>query len=175
MPHFNRRKFLTSSLLTGATVAVFPKMLKSQNKKTEVRKTIVISSGNGLAATAKAMEMIQQGKDALDSVIAGVNIVEEDPNDMAVGFGGLPNEDGIVELDSSVMHGPTHRAGAVASLRNIKNPSKVAKMVMERTDHVLLVGEGALKFARMHGFKEENLLTEEAREMWVKWKENLST
>ena len=176
MPHFNRRKFLTSSLImTGNTIAAFPEMLISQNKDNEVRKTIVISSGNGLAATAKAMEMIQQGNDALDSVIAGVNIIEDDPNDMTVGFGGLPNEDGIVELDSSVMHGPTHRAGAVASLRNIKNPSKVAKMVMERTDHVLLVGEGALKFARMHGFKEENLLTEAAREMWVKWKENLST
>jgi N4-(beta-N-acetylglucosaminyl)-L-asparaginase len=121
------------------------------------------------------MEMIQQGNDALDAVIAGVNIVEDDPKDMSVGYGGLPNEEGIVELDSSVMHGPTHRAGAVASLRNIKNPSKVAKMVLERTDHVLLVGEGALKFARMHGFKEENLLTDEAREMWVKWKENLST
>lgn len=175
MLHFNRRKFLASSLMSGATIATFPEMLLSQNNDNEVRKTIVISSGNGLTATAKAMEMIQQGNDALDSVIAGVNIVEEDPNDMTVGFGGLPNEDGIVELDSSVMHGPTHRAGAVASLRNIKNPSKVAKMVMERTDHVLLVGEGALKFARMHGFKEENLLTEEAREMWVKWKENLST
>lgn len=175
MPHFNRRNFLTTSLMTGATVAAFPEMLIPQNKDNEVRKTIVISSGNGLAATAKAMEMIQQGNDALDSVIAGVNIIEDDPNDMTVGFGGLPNEDGIVELDSSVMHGPTHRAGAVASLRNIKNPSKVAKMVMERTDHVLLVGEGALKFARMHGFKEENLLTEAAREMWVKWKENLST
>ncbi|MBW7889399.1 MAG: N(4)-(beta-N-acetylglucosaminyl)-L-asparaginase [Bacteroidetes bacterium] len=120
------------------------------------------------------MALINEGNDALDAVIAGVNIIENDPNDMTVGYGGLPNEEGIVELDSSVMHGPTHRAGAVASLRNIKNPSSVAKIVMERTDHVLLVGEGALKFAKMHGFKEENLLTEEARKEWVKWKENLS-
>jgi N4-(beta-N-acetylglucosaminyl)-L-asparaginase len=94
---------------------------------------------------------------------------------MSVGYGGLPNEDGVVELDASVMHGPTGRGGAVASLRNIRNPSRVARLVMERTDHVLLVGEGALRFARAHGFREENLLTDEAREAWLKWKENLST
>ncbi|MBU1299563.1 MAG: N(4)-(beta-N-acetylglucosaminyl)-L-asparaginase, partial [Bacteroidetes bacterium] len=92
----------------------------------------------------------------------------------SVGYGGLPNEEGVVELDAAVMHGPSYRAGAVASLRNIKNPSKVARLVMERTDHVLMVGEGALRFARAHGFKEENLLTEESREKWLKWKENLS-
>ncbi len=175
MSQFNRRKFLTTTFLTGTAISSLPQILSTQNKNIEVRKVVCISSGNGLPATAKAMEMIQQGNDALDAVISGVNIVEDDPNDMSVGYGGLPNEDGIVELDSSVMHGPTHRAGAVASLRNIKNPSNVAKMVMERTDHVLLVGEGALKFARLHGFKEENLLTDKAREMWVKWKENLST
>jgi N4-(beta-N-acetylglucosaminyl)-L-asparaginase len=121
------------------------------------------------------MELISSGADALDAVIAGVNIVEDDPNDMSVGYGGLPNEDGVVELDAAVMHGPTHRAGAVASLRNIKNPSKVARLVMERTDHVLLVGEGALRFARAHGFAEENLLTDKAREIWLQWKETMST
>jgi N4-(beta-N-acetylglucosaminyl)-L-asparaginase len=120
------------------------------------------------------MQMIQRGSDALDAVIAGVNIVEDDSNDHSVGYGGLPNEDGVVELDSSVMHGPTHRAGAVAALPNIKNPSKVAQKVMERTNHVLLVGEGALRFAKAHGFKEENLLTDEAREIWLKWKETIS-
>jgi N4-(beta-N-acetylglucosaminyl)-L-asparaginase len=175
MESVNRRGFLRSTLITGAAAAALTELLPSQTKSVAERKSVVISSGNGIAATAKAMEMIQQGNDALDAVIAGVNIVENDPNDMTVGYGGLPNEEGIVELDSSVMHGPTHRAGAVASLRNIKNPSLVAKMVMERTDHVLLVGEGALKFAKMHGFKEEDLLTEQSREMWVKWKENLST
>ncbi|MBI5471077.1 MAG: N(4)-(beta-N-acetylglucosaminyl)-L-asparaginase [Ignavibacteriae bacterium] len=138
-------------------------------------RSVVIGSGNGLAAVAKAMEMIRDGADALDAVVAGVNIVEDDPNDMTVGYGGFPNEDGVVELDAAVMHGPTHRAGAVASLRNIKNPSKVAKVVMERSDHVLLVGEGALRFARVHGFKEEDLLTDKARAEWLKWKENLST
>lgn len=173
MSRFNRRKFLitASSVLPLASVLSTP---SNQKVTAEIRKAVVISSANGQAAIDKAMEMIQKGSDALDAVISGVNIVEDDPNDMSVGLGGLPNEEGIVELDASVMHGPTHRCGAVASLRNIKNPSKVARLVMERTDHVLLVGEGALKFARMHGFKEENLLTEQSREMWLKWKENLS-
>ncbi|MCK9408043.1 MAG: N(4)-(beta-N-acetylglucosaminyl)-L-asparaginase [Bacteriovoracaceae bacterium] len=175
MNNFSRRKFLSSVALTGAAAALLPEVASTQSLLGVVRPTVVISSGNGLAAVDKAMRMIEQGSDALDAVIAGVNLVEDDPNDMTVGYGGLPNEDGIVELDASVMHGPTHRAGAVASLRNIKNPSLVAKMVMERTDHVLLVGEGALQFAKMHGFKEEDLLTEESRNMWVKWKEHLST
>lgn len=120
------------------------------------------------------MALLLQGADALDAVIAGVNLVEDDPNDTSVGYGGLPNEDGVVELDASVMHGPTGRGGAVAALQNIKNPSKVARVVMERSDHVLLVGAGALHFAKAHGFPEENLLTDKAREIWLKWKENLS-
>jgi N4-(beta-N-acetylglucosaminyl)-L-asparaginase len=135
---------------------------------------LVISSANGLQSTAKAMEMIQGGADALDAVIAAVNVLEDDPNEHSVGLGGLPNEDGVVELDASVMHGPTGRGGAVASLQNIKNPSKVARLVMERTNHVLLVGAGALRFAKAHGFKEENLLTDDARKAWLEWKENLS-
>lgn len=132
---------------------------------------VVIASGNGLGATAKAMEMILAGADPLDAVVAGVNLVERDPADTSVGYGGLPNEDGVVELDSCVMHGPTHNAGAVAALRNIKTPSSVAKLVMERTDHVLLVGQGALRFAKAHGFKEEDLLTDHARQEWLRWKE----
>ena len=135
---------------------------------------IVIASANGLQAIARAMEMIKGGSDALDAVVACVNIVEDDPNDTSVGYGGLPNEEGVVELDAAVMHGPTHRAGAVAAIRNIKNPSRVAKLVMERTDHVLLVGGGALQFAKAHGFREEDLLTDQSRNEWLKWKENLS-
>lgn len=174
MNNISRRHFL-SSLAAGGLISSSHALFAAEPRKAgEKRTSVVIASANGLSATAKAMEMIQHGNDALDAVVAGVNIVEDDPNDMTVGYGGLPNEDGIVELDASVMHGPTHRCGAVASLRNIKNPSKVARIVMERTDHVLLVGEGALKFARMHGFKEEDLLTEKSREMWLKWKENLS-
>ena len=173
-----RRDFLKSATLAGAAALVGERMgaLGKLNAQTlSPVKPVVISSANGLVATAKAMEMIQNGSDALDAVIAGVNIVEDDPNDNSVGFGGLPNEDGVVELDSSVMHGPTGRGGAVASIRNIKNPSKVARLVMERTDHVLIVGEGALRFAKAHGFKEENLLTDESRQAWLKWKEDVSS
>lgn len=136
---------------------------------------VVVASANGLGSVARALEMINQGSDALDAVIAGVNLVEDDPNDHSVGYGGLPNEEGIVELDAAVMHGPTCRAGAVASLQKIRNPSKVAKLVMERSDHVLMVGEGALRFAKAHGFREEELLTDAAREIWLKWKETMST
>jgi len=134
----------------------------------------VVSSRNGLKATEKAMDLLRGGADPLDAVVAGVNIVEDDPDDMSVGYGGLPNEDGIVELDASVMSGRLHASGAVAALRNIKNPSRVAKLVMERTNHCLLAGEGALKFAQAHGFTAENLLTEKAREAWLKWKETMS-
>ncbi len=136
-------------------------------------KDIVIASSNGLRACARAMELLKAGRDTLDAVIAGVNINEEDPNDSSVGYGGLPNEDGVVELDASVMHGPTRRCGAVAGLRNIKTPSRVARLVMERTDHIMLVGEGALRFARAHGFKEEELLTDRARLAWLVWKQSL--
>jgi N4-(beta-N-acetylglucosaminyl)-L-asparaginase len=136
-------------------------------------KNIVIASSNGLRACSRAMELLNSGQDTLDAVIAGVNINEEDPDDNSVGYGGLPNEDGVVELDASVMHGPTRRAGAVASLRNIKYPSRVARLVMERTDHIMLVGDGALKFARAMGFQEENLLTEKSRLAWLVWKESL--
>jgi len=135
---------------------------------------VVISSANGIRATERAAQLIASGEDTLDAVIRGVNLVEEDPEDMSVGYGGLPNEDGVVELDSCVMHGPTCGAGSVAAIRNIKTPSRVAQLVMQRTDHVMLVGEGALRFARAHGFEEVNLLTEKARQVWLRWKETHS-
>lgn len=133
-----------------------------------------VSSANGVAAVTRAVEMMRGGGDTLDAVIAGVNIVELDPLDNSVGYGGLPNERGDVELDSSVMHGPTRRAGAVASLRGVKTPSKVAKAVMEHTDHILIVGQGAREFATALGFEDVNLLTEESRIAWLRWKETLS-
>lgn len=136
-------------------------------------KNIVISSANGLPACARAMELIKGGGDTLDAVIAGVNINEEDPEDSSVGYGGLPNEEGIVELDASVMHGPTRRAGSVASIRGIKTPSKIAKLAMQETDHIMLVGEGALRFAKTYGFREENLLTGKSRIAWLVWKRSL--
>jgi len=178
MTSFSRRKFLKASTLTGAaalTSGIFTESTPARSfTPLPAGKPIAIASGNGTKALEKTMDLIHQGKDALDGVIAGVNIVEDDPQDTSVGYGGLPNEEGLVELDAAVMHGPSYRGGAVAALRNIKNPSKVARAVMERSDHVLLVGEGALKFAKAHGFPEENLLTDESREIWLKWKETLS-
>lgn len=141
--------------------------------QTAAPKNVVISSANGLHACERAMEMIQGGADTLDAVIAGVNLVELDPKDHSVGYGGLPNEDGVVELDACVMHGPSRRCGSVGAIRGIKTPSRVAKVVMEQTDHVMLVGEGALRFAKDWGFKEEDLLTEEARLAWLVWKQSL--
>jgi N4-(beta-N-acetylglucosaminyl)-L-asparaginase len=136
-------------------------------------RNIVISSDNGLRACARAMEMLIAGNDTLDAVIAGVNIKEEDPDDTSVGYGGLPNEEGVVELDACVMHGPTRRAGSVASIRGIKTPSKIAKLVMTESDHIMLAGDGALRFAKAFGFTEENLLTEKARLAWLVWKRSL--
>jgi N4-(beta-N-acetylglucosaminyl)-L-asparaginase len=129
-----------------------------------------ISSDNGLRACARAVEMLRAGRDTLEAAIAGVNINEEDPEDNSVGYGGLPNEEGVVELDACVMHGPTRRCGSVASLRGIKTPSRIARLVMEETDHIMLVGEGALRFAKAFGFAEENLLTEKSRLAWLVWK-----
>lgn len=153
---------------------------------TQGTRPLVISSSNinrdpsgevfegGKACVTRAMEILQQGGDTLAAVVAGVNIVENDPRDSSVGYGGLPNEECDVELDASVMHGPSRRAGAVASLRHIKNPASVAKLVLERTDHILLVGEGALRFALKHGFQKEDLLTEPARLAWLAWRESLN-
>ncbi|MFY9555485.1 MAG: N(4)-(beta-N-acetylglucosaminyl)-L-asparaginase [Blastocatellia bacterium] len=169
-----RRDFFRTSAVAGFGARLFGGLSPVTFAQSKGSRPLVVSSANGLRATAKAMEMIRAGADTLDAVIAGVNIVEDDPKDMSVGYGGLPNEDGVVELDASVMHGPSKRAGAVASIQKIKNPSKVAKLVMDRTDHLLLVGPGALRFALAHGFKEEELLTEEARIVWLRWKERMS-
>lgn len=135
---------------------------------------LAIISGGKVAEITKAMDLLRAGGDPLDAAIEAVAMVEANPSDHTVGLGGLPNEDGVVELDASVMHGPTHKAGAVAALRNIRHPSRVAALVMRRTDHVLLVGDGALRFARAHGFPEEELLTDEARRIWLDWKERHS-
>jgi N4-(beta-N-acetylglucosaminyl)-L-asparaginase len=174
MRKIDRRDFFRKSAVAGLAAGFAGGAPLRSFAQAKGSRPLVVSSANGLRATAKAMEMIRAGADTLDAVVAGVNIVEDDPKDMSVGYGGLPNEEGDVELDASVMHGPTKRAGAVASIRHIKNPSKVAKLVMERTDHLLLVGEGALRFALAHGFKKEELLTEESRAVWLKWKETIS-
>ena len=128
----------------------------------------------GRKVDGAAWEILAAGGASLDAVVAGANVVELDPADTSVGYGGLPNEEGVVQLDASVMSGKLRKSGAVGALERIKTPSNVARLVLERTDHVMLVGEGALRFARAHGFQEENLLTETSRLRWLKWKENLS-
>lgn len=133
-----------------------------------------IASGNGVATVERALRRVREGVDPVLAVVEGVGIVEADPDDLTVGLGGLPNEEGVIELDSSVMHGPTHKAGAVAALRNIVHPAQVALKVLQTTDHVMIVGEGALKFARAHGFPEQDLMTERTRAIWMQWKRNLS-
>jgi len=145
-------------------------------------KPVVISSANGnrytnsgpRTAVAEAFGRIGKGEDVLDALIAGVNICELDPADESVGYGGLPNADGVVQLDASCMHGPTRRAGAVAALEGVRTPSLVAKAVMDLTDHHLLVGRGAQDFARRLGFKvEDDLNTEHSRQLWLEWKRRI--
>jgi N4-(beta-N-acetylglucosaminyl)-L-asparaginase len=136
---------------------------------------VVVCSANGYPhCTAKAMEELLAGTPVVDAVVAGVTLVEDDPSDHSVGLGGLPNEEGVVELDASVMDGATGLSGGVAALQRIKNPAQVALKVMRYTDHCLLVGEGALRFARAHGFVEQELLTEESRKIWLYWKSTTS-
>ncbi len=167
----SRRSFLGA---TAAAAALPTSSTLEAIEPAPPAKPVSISSANGLQTAARAVELMKARKDTLEAVISGVNIVEADPDDMSVGYGGLPNEDGIVELDSCCMHGPSCNAGSVASIRDIKLPSRVAQLVLKRTDHVMLVGEGARRFALAHGMKAENLLTDAAREKWLRWKENLS-
>ncbi len=134
-----------------------------------------IASHNGLNATQKAFACLADGETPLESCVAGVSLVEDDPEDHTVGYGGLPNELGVVELDAAVMDGATHRVGAVAGLRNVRHAARVAQRVLEQTRRVMIVGEGALVFARQQGFPEENLLTDKARRMWMYWRRRLNT
>ena len=137
-------------------------------------KPAVVSSGNGLRATETALQAIRDGLGTLEGVVSGVNRVEEDPEDQTVGYGGFPNALGVVQLDSQVYHGPTRGVGAVASLEGYMNPSRVALAVMRYTDHVLLVGRGAARFAADMGFEKMDLLTAESREVWLSWRARLS-
>lgn len=131
-----------------------------------------VSSGNGLPAVNRTFELVEAGTDTLDAAVEGVKIQELDPADNSVGYGGLPNEAGVVQLDASCMHGPTRRAGAVAALEGIKTPSEVARLVLKYTDHIMLVGEGAKRFALSYGFRDEELLTPESRQLWLTWRAN---
>lgn len=136
---------------------------------------VFVGSWNAAPAAAMAMQRCRAGDAMLDAIVAGIQLIEDDPSEMSVGYGGLPNEEGVVELDAAVMDGKLHKAGAVAGLRGVRHAAAVALQVLRRTDHTLLVGDGALKFARQTGFKEEDLLTPEAREAWLAWKASLSS
>jgi N4-(beta-N-acetylglucosaminyl)-L-asparaginase len=172
----SRRKFVGVGAATAAAVTLDREaraevLRAGESGRRFAGRPVVVSSANGIRGVARAYDMItRQNADTLDAIIAGVNIEELDPEDQAVGLGGLPNADGVVQLDASCMHGPTKRAGAVAAIEDIATPSLVAKAVMDYTDHVMLVGPGAKRFALEMGFKEQNLLTEKSRRDWLQWK-----
>ena len=182
MEPWSRRKFFLASLAGSFVVGagkVFGRSLPAEETglpsstpiaPAQGTRPIIISSANGLHALDKGMDILKKGGDTLDAVVATVTIVEDDPNDDSVGYGGLPNEECEVELDASVMHGPTHRAGSVAGVRRIKNVARLAQTVMEKTNHVMIVGEGAHRFAVDEGFEDMSLLTEHSRKIWLAWK-----
>jgi len=163
--------------LAGPTIAALAQTPQLLTKRSA--RPIVVASANGnksrdpagLTCVAKAFQLMTGGADVLDALIAGVNILELDPEEDSVGYGGLPNAEGVVQLDASVMHGPRKQAGAVACLEGVRTPSLVAKKVMVETDHHLLVGPDAQRFARNMGFKiEDDLNTEKSRKLWLEWK-----
>jgi len=185
---FSRRDFVKTSVLgalatgVGAQASVEsngngrPSQDSSQTSQLGPHKRpIIVCANNGYAYLEDAFVFLKGGGDTLDAALKVVKGPEDDPNADSVGLGGLPNEEGVVELDACCMHGPTRRAGAVGGVRNIKNVSLVSKAVIEHTGHVMLVGEGAERFAVAMGFPRENLLTEHSRKIWLLWKEFHST
>jgi isoaspartyl peptidase/L-asparaginase-like protein (Ntn-hydrolase superfamily) len=161
-----RREFLVGTAAAAAAVAAMSKRAAAQT--TPLVPTVIATWDYGLELVAAAQKALAAKKDLLDALEAGVNVVENDPKVLTVGYGGMPNEDGVVQLDAAIMDGRTHRAGAVAALERIKNPISVARKVMERTEHVMLVGAGANAFAKKCGFVEQDLLTAESRARWQK-------
>ncbi len=171
----SRRRFLGTAGAAAAAAAIPQPVMGARSAAILLRgasRPAAVASNNGLRAVQRAMELIAEGTDTLDAAVEGVKIQELDPTDNSVGYGGLPNENGVVQLDASCMHGPTKRAGAVAALEGIKTPSEVARLVLKYTTHIMLVGEGAKRFALSYGFKEEDLLTPEARQLWLEWRAN---
>jgi N4-(beta-N-acetylglucosaminyl)-L-asparaginase len=180
----SRREFVKAGTAAGVTAAgVRPGFAQGPTVLApRTVKPVVIASANGnkyknggpRTAVEEAFARMTRGEDVLDAVVAGVNIVELDPEDDSVGYGGLPNADGVVQLDSCCMHGPKKRAGGVAALEGVRTPSLVAKAVLEQTDHHLIVGKGAQDFARAMGFKiEDDLNTENSRRKWLDWKRRI--
>src|SRR5450755_2076505 len=181
----SRRDFIGSAIAASLATSL-PAQDKDKNKdKAKAtdsaanafgtgKRPIIVCANNGRNYLDDAFAFLKNGGDTLDAALRVVKGPEDDPNDDSVGLGGLPNEEGVVELDACCMHGPTRRAGSVGGVRNIKNVSLVAKAVMEHTGHVMLVGEGAERFAVAMGFPRENLLTERSRKIWELWKETNS-
>jgi len=174
---FSRREFMSGVALgaigtTGlsATAEASADILPKQ-RMLAANKPVIVCAGNGYAYLDRAYDYLKGGGDTLDAAIRVVKGPEDDPEDDSVGLGGLPNEEGVVELDASCMHGPTRRAGAAGGVRNIRTMAELAREVMNHSGHVMLVGEGAERFAVARGMKRENLLTEETRKVWLLWKE----
>ncbi len=179
---FSRRDFIATAAVASASLGIdgLNLPLAAQSKTPNLsnnarRKPIIISAANGFNYLQRGFAVLQGGGDTLDAVMEVIRGPEDDPKETSVGLGGLPNEEGIVELDASCTHGPTRQAGSVAGVRNIKNVSLLAKTVMEHTGHIMLVGEGAERFGYAHGFPKENLLTDDSRKIWLLWKETMST
>jgi N4-(beta-N-acetylglucosaminyl)-L-asparaginase len=180
---FSRRDFVRTSVLGAVAAGVGSRAQgedtsaqehvaqENQAPSGSYKRPILICANNGFNYLEDAFAFLKSGGDTLDAALRVVKGPEDDPNDTSVGLGGIPNEEGVVELDACCMHGPTRRAGSVGGVRNIKNVSLVSKAVMEHTGHVMLVGEGAERFAVAMGFPRENLLTDHSRKIWLLWKE----
>ena len=173
----DRRKFIKTLSALGISIPAMKSELLGKTSTAKKDNPIILCSRGeqwGRKVLKPGWDILRKNGTLLDAIEKSANVTELDPNDTSVGYGGLPNEDGVVQLDAQIMNGPDHNCGSVACLEGIKTPCSVARLVMERTDHIHLVGKGAQDFARMHGFKVENLLTESTRKIWVEWKENLS-
>ena len=180
----SRRDFLATAVVGSLSLGLQGQQAQSGKEQTANKseaspgggkRPIIVCANNGFNYLDDAYAFLAGGGDTLDAALRVVKGPEDDPNDTTVGLGGLPNEEGVVELDACCMHGPTRRAGSVGGVRNIKNVSLVSKAVMEHTGHVMLVGEGAERFAVAVGFPRENLLTDHSRKIWLLWKEYHST
>src|SRR5580692_305098 len=182
----SRRDFIATAVAGSLSVGLPDIAVKAQDsssskpslssgKRPVVARPIIVCAHNGFNYLDAGYAFLAGGGDTLDAALRVVKGPEDDPNDTSVGLGGIPNEEGVVELDACCMHGPTRRAGSVGGVRNIKNVSLVSKAVMDHTGHVMLVGEGAERFAVAVGFPRENLLTDHSRKIWLLWKEFHST
>lgn len=172
LPHPTRRDLVAGAVATLGLAAT--PALASGLAQGPAPRPVAVASGNGLEAVRLAVARMEAGTSPVEAAVDGVGLVEADPDDVTVGYGGLPNSEGVVQLDACCMDGETMRAGAVAALERVKHPARVALEVIRRTNRVLLVGDGALRFARSLGYPEEELLTERARKIWLYWRANIS-